>query len=619
MNQRPGVLSLFLVLCAACGPGDTSSVSDDWQLDDRMDMGGVDASADMLVSPDQGTAPVDQGMMNPVDQGAPPMTCGDGIVTGEEVCDGDCPVDVANCPAPPPEACARVRIEGSAAMCDAQCVGYQQDVCLDDDGCCPAGCSQDEDNDCSGVELCGNGELDDGESCDGDCFQDAAECPEPPLADVCSRVVLSGSADMCDVKCAVEVITEFDDFDGCCPMGGTPQLDSDCIITPMCGNGVVESGESCDGDCPMADTDCDDLNACTTDVVAGDASMCSAMCGAISITACMDNDGCCAPGCAGQDSDCDEADLCNVPVPVPLNYSPASIIDSLVLGDGSVGFDFTGDGSVNNGLGVALDQLGVLLGLSRTDYNQIVAAQIASGDLAIVLEHVPLTGLVGPATFSINMLKGEPQCFTSPNPAGTNFYRIDPTSYNAQGAPVSVIAPALMDSQRQITATSNTTVVLPVELLGLPLDLPLEQTRLTSTVNTSSSALPDVGVALDSGLLGGYVKTTSIFDAMSDVVDRDCSCIMRPANTRLITYTMIDGSDATCNSGFNASQCGGAQSVCSDIVNNCGLFTQFVPSLADVDSRAPGMNCSAQGNCESLSMGFEFTTAGARILGVAAP
>ena len=31
--------------------------------------------------------------------------------------------------------------------------------------------------------------------------------------------------------------------DGCCPAGATANVDSDC--PPVCGNGVLESGESC--------------------------------------------------------------------------------------------------------------------------------------------------------------------------------------------------------------------------------------------------------------------------------------------------------------------------------------------------------------------------------------
>ena len=43
---------------------------------------------------------------------------------------------------------------------------------------------------------------------------------------------------------------------------------------PVCGDGVVESPETCDGDCPE---DCDDMNACTADVLSGRSGTCDVL------------------------------------------------------------------------------------------------------------------------------------------------------------------------------------------------------------------------------------------------------------------------------------------------------------------------------------------------------
>ncbi len=73
--------------------------------------------------------------------------------------------------------------------------------------------------------------------------------------------------------------------------------------TPMCGNGVLEAGELCDGDCP---TSCDDGNACTTDSMAGSAGTCNVVCiNQDSGAACGMSDGCCPAGCTEEmDEDC---------------------------------------------------------------------------------------------------------------------------------------------------------------------------------------------------------------------------------------------------------------------------------------------------------------------------
>jgi uncharacterized protein YkwD len=90
----------------------------------------------------------------------------------------------------------------------------------------------------------------------------------------------------------------------------------------MCGNGVVEAGELCDGDCPAS---CDDGDACTTDSMAGGASTCNVVCinqpgGGM----CGSTDGCCPSGCTeDMDADCSvEAMLdCSDPSTWPAAWS----------------------------------------------------------------------------------------------------------------------------------------------------------------------------------------------------------------------------------------------------------------------------------------------------------
>ena len=61
--------------------------------------------------------------------------------------------------------------------------------------------------------------------------------------------VLSGTG--CQVHCiAGGTITGCVSNDGCCPTGCNSINDNNCA--PVCGNGVVESGELCDGNCPTA-------------------------------------------------------------------------------------------------------------------------------------------------------------------------------------------------------------------------------------------------------------------------------------------------------------------------------------------------------------------------------
>ena len=71
---------------------------------------------------------------------------------------------------------------------------------------------------------------------------------------------------------------------------------------PICGNGTVEDGETCDGDCP---SECDDGDVCTSDTLLGSDGECTAACSHQSIVVCQDGDGCCPASCdESNDADC---------------------------------------------------------------------------------------------------------------------------------------------------------------------------------------------------------------------------------------------------------------------------------------------------------------------------
>jgi uncharacterized protein (TIGR03382 family) len=83
----------------------------------------------------------------------------------------------------------------------------------------------------------------------------------------------------------------------------------------LCSNGVVDPGEACDsaiaGSCPSSCAASE--NACMPNTLVGDALTCTATCSVQAITACVSDDGCCAPGCtAASDNDCEGVDQNNV-------------------------------------------------------------------------------------------------------------------------------------------------------------------------------------------------------------------------------------------------------------------------------------------------------------------
>jgi hypothetical protein len=247
-----------------------------------------------------------------------PAKCGDGIVDPGETCDGNCPL--LYCP-PTPSACLRADLVGKAADCTARCVMTEVTTCeLDKDGCCPAGCTNATDGDCS--SRCGDGAIETtlGEVCDINAGPGPTACPMscPDDGDPCTEERLL-SAGTCAATCVHVPITDMRPGDGCCPrIPGTVvnfSLDPDC--TPQCGNGIVERPvEICDyaAVTPATDeapgstgcpTSCPSDAACTRYVLQGRVDTCSAHCVAMPITACADDDSCCPTGCTiANDSDC---------------------------------------------------------------------------------------------------------------------------------------------------------------------------------------------------------------------------------------------------------------------------------------------------------------------------
>ncbi|MEM9860471.1 MAG: DUF4215 domain-containing protein [Myxococcota bacterium] len=219
--------------------------ADGSQSDAAPDVGSVDATT--------GDAPPSD-LSNDAD-GAPGAVCGNGVEEGDEACD-----------------------DGNDS---------NDDICLT-----------------SCEFACGDGVVNAVESCDTAIASDEdGACPTAcDSGDACMPGALSGSG--CGVECVFGAISACADDDGCCAPGCTALDDNDCM--PMCGNGAIEAGETCEAGvgagCPAR---CDDGDVCTRDALMGSVDACTAECGATPIESCTNDDGCCGPGCnASNDNDC---------------------------------------------------------------------------------------------------------------------------------------------------------------------------------------------------------------------------------------------------------------------------------------------------------------------------
>jgi hypothetical protein len=157
-----------------------------------------------------------------------PVVCGDGAVEGTEACDraitpglpGACPKSCDD-----GDACTLDVTDGSPESCTRSCRHVAVTACIGGDGCCPAGCSADNDTDCN--PTCGDGLIGAGETCDP-----PSSCPTtcPDDGDPCTREQITGDPLQCNVVCRHVPITTCSGAtsDACCPTGCAPASDTDC-------------------------------------------------------------------------------------------------------------------------------------------------------------------------------------------------------------------------------------------------------------------------------------------------------------------------------------------------------------------------------------------------------
>src|SRR6185295_11833124 len=204
----------------------------------------------------------------------------------------------ASCPtACAPGQCWEVKtFTGSPNTCNARCSTTQLPCSgTTSDGCCPPGCNTSPSNrDVDCPAQCGNGIVDVGETCDP-----LSSCPMTCPQMGCTLRSLAGGG-TCQAQCQTSgTQMSCANNDACCPTGCNAVNDNNC--SAVCGNGVLEPGELCEG--TMCPTSCPN-QGCTIRALQG--TGCQRQCVDAGTIACgTNNDSCCPAGCtAMSDSDC---------------------------------------------------------------------------------------------------------------------------------------------------------------------------------------------------------------------------------------------------------------------------------------------------------------------------
>jgi hypothetical protein len=181
--------------------------------------------------------------------GGSASVCGNGAIEPGEECEGTgCP---ASCPK---RGCTQFTLQGSVAMCTARCVETGTEAaCLNDDGCCPPGCTTVNDKDCA--IKCDNGVREAGETCDP-----LSSCPTscPAIGCQLRKLINQGT-------CAAECVNDRQQS-GCCTG------DNECAGNFACQNNVCSTNcrsgyKPCNGSC-IPNGEC--CGGCSGDVCQND-------------------------------------------------------------------------------------------------------------------------------------------------------------------------------------------------------------------------------------------------------------------------------------------------------------------------------------------------------------
>lgn len=242
---------------------------------------------------DLGTAPnscVEPGCGNGVlEQGS--EGCDDGNLVDGDGCNAECLLELGQ-PCLDGLECASAACSGEPRVC----------VCyLDSD--CPEGelCNNDVQPAACQVAGCGNGVLEAGEGCDDANVQDLDGCNAECLLELGEPCIGNAAcaSGLCDADS--DVCTCADDDD--CALGQTCDTapDPNVCVAPGCGNGMLDTGESCDDGNTQAGDGCDETCRLELGEECDEPADCAS-------GSCDGVDGTCE---CNQENDCDEGEVCN--------------------------------------------------------------------------------------------------------------------------------------------------------------------------------------------------------------------------------------------------------------------------------------------------------------------
>ncbi len=276
-----------------------------------------------------------------------------------------------------------------------------------------------------------------------------------------------------------------------------------------------------------------------------------------------------------------------------------AIVDSIVL-DGAKDccFDYSGDGTPDNGVGSLLGTLGSFLG--EVDVDQSIADAIADGTISIVLDMKGMESATDDDDVTMNGF------FGYAGEAGG--YLIEPNSFvEGSGNALPIVSFPGGTIAGGSVELGPTPFAVSIPFGEIVISAELQSAQITGDITTDGGSF---GIA--NGKIGGVVPLQQIVDALNTVAADLCAClgtggadIMElAAEDKLKCSAALNGASPAC------SEANGDNALCAAIADNKGLVCTAIGIIK------PDIDTDFSGKADAFSIGMTFTAAATTIEGM---
>ena len=301
------------------------------------------------------------------------------------------------------------------------------------------------------------------------------------------------------------------------------------------------------------------------------------------------------------------------------NWGLASVLTDLDITDKTCCFDVDGDsaGDIDNQLAAIINLLP--LGSSSQSFDQQTQDTIIADQFVVLLEHPGYTP-PSQATYPVNLYDATPadaSAKTFVQRSGGGLTEKHGESFNLQKSSFTNKAytsnklPSVQGNSASLAGGEGRFELQSEMNAAFPLAFALRSARIRADVRTNHTNSTD-GIALENGEIGGYIHLTDLLDTWNRRMSR-CSCLGNPTQT--LQYSSSPG-DPDISGPLSCSQqvlnkagnCSSQSGLCGQVTTVCAFASQL-SSFSDLDA-------DCDGSTDSLSAGFSFKAAAAKISGV---